>query len=529
MVVPSSEQEWLTCPVFEWDWDRLLDDTASRTQRPLPSSTFLASFVPVDLHVTTTRGFAMPLLQHLHLKGQVTETDDITENIDVTEESLEEIDDAQSSTLTRGQHARYQQLQAGDSWKEATRKEFRRLDQRVKAEQELYFKALETFWEKHHNHYKVGLESPFARYCFAYAQKYQEQWHGSYFSRYYGKCCQVLSLQHISQKANLAKKSFTLDSIHTKLVHICGEEEPPPTVTDKWQMCSPVFDESNMPTPLLLQDDPLALDLAKKHNASIVTTEETLAALLKLSGRIPMCHHHDGIVVLDLPLPHPMTPRECLSRGVTEGFYQTLSKHASPTHFVYTFVTLGRAKATRRILVRSNRRLQDNEKQPLCVHVQLEYFPNRGWEEISSHERAVWILENVLLDARVWVVRVCPSTMRSLQWEEMSVAHALASGSSSCSTSIDPMNHWETLFEVLLAMETIVEGNHLLCFEGSSISVHTASNDDRVIDIFEELNKAEAVYTGAVALRQCARMWHWNQERIPYTFPIKDDVAKNKG
>ena len=291
-----------------------------------------------------------------------------------------------------------------------------------------------------------------------------------------------------------------------------------------------------MPPPRLLQDDPLALDLAKKHNASIVTTDETLAELLKLSGRIPMYHHHgDGIVVLDLPLPHPMTtPRECLSRGVTEGFYQTLSKHASPT-IVYTLVTLGRTKqqATRRILVRSHRRVvQDGEKeqQPLSIHVQLEYFPNRGWEEIPSHERAVWILENVLLDARVWIVRVCPLTMRSLQWEEMSVAHALASSGNSCCsiTSMDPMNHWETLYEVLLAMETILEGNHLLCFEGSSISVHTASNDDRMIDIFEELNKAEAVYTGAVALRQCARMWHWNQERIPYTFPIKDDVAKNK-
>ena len=502
MVVPSSEQEWLSGAVYEWDWDRFLDDTHSRTQRPLPSSTVLASFVPIDLNVNSTRGLAMPLLQHLQFKGQVAETEEINEDIDDAEGTVEAIDDAQSSTLTRGQHARYQQLQSGDSWNETRRKEFRRLDQRVKAEQDLYFKALETFWEKHQNHYKVGLESPFARYCFAYTHKYQEQWHGS---RYYGKCRQVVSLQHISRKAK-ANPSFTLDSISTKVVHICGEE--PPTVAVDWETCSPVFEESNMPTPQFLQDDPLALDLAKKHNASVVTTEETLAALLKLSGRIPMSrNHNDGIVLLDLPLPHPTTPRECLSRGVTEGFYQTLSKHASPT-IVYTLVTLARTKTTTRrvILVRSSRRLQNDKKQPLCIHVQLEYFSNRGLEEIPSNERACWILENVLLDARVWVVRVCPSTLRSLQWEEMGVAHALASGgSTSIAPSIDPMNHWETLFEVLYVMEQMLEGSHLLCFEGSSISVHTESNDDRMIDISEALSKAErgSVHGGGCLATMC--------------------------
>ena len=42
------------------------------------------------------------------------------------------------------------------------RKEFRQLDQCVKAKQELYFKALKTFWKKHQNHLEVGLDSPFA-------------------------------------------------------------------------------------------------------------------------------------------------------------------------------------------------------------------------------------------------------------------------------------------------------------------------------------------------------------------------------
>jgi hypothetical protein len=355
----------------------------------------------------------------------------------------------------------------------------------------------------------------------------------------------VVSLQHVSRHAFSQKTrktttttshSFTLDSISRQVVHIaCGEEEPS-TVVDEWETCSPVFKESDMPTPKLLQDDPLALDLAKEHNASIVTTEETLQTLLQLSAhaKIPMSRRH-GVVILDIPLPQPTTPRDCVSRGVTEGFYQALSKNTSSA-VVYTLLTLpssNKAAPTKfcRVLVRSSsrsRRLQDETKQPLTIHVQLEYFPNRGWEEIPSYERTLWILDKVLFDARVLVVRVCPSTMRSLSWEETGVAHALASGTTVFS-SIDPMNHWQALLEVLYAMETMLEGSHLLCFENSSISVHTASNeDDAVIDIYDELSKAEAVYTGAAALRQCARVWRWNQDRVPYTFPIKDDVAKSK-
>jgi hypothetical protein len=475
----------------------------------------------------------MPLLQHLQFKEKAKETDDVSEDAAAAaavEETIEAIDDAQSSTLTKGQHARYLQLQSGDSWNEGKRKEFRQLHHRVKEERDLYHKALETFWDKHRERYRVGLESPFSRYCFAYVSMYEQQWHGP---KYYGKCRQVVSLQHVSLDAFSQKMrkssshSFTIDSISHQVVHVRGEE--PPTVVD-WENCSPVFEASNMPASKLLYDDPLALDLAKEHDAAIVTTRETLQTLLQLSAfaKVPMSRR-DGVVILDMPLPQPTTPRDCVSRGVTEGFYQALSNNTSPS-LVYTLLTLpSKTEATRsrRVLVRSNRRLQDDKKQTISVHAQLEYFPNRGWEEIPSYERTLWILDKLLFDARVLVARVCPSTMRPLTWEETGVAHALASGTTVFS-SIDPMNHWHALREVLYAMETMLEGNHLLCFENSFISVHTASEDDRVIDIYDELNKAEAVYTGAVALRTCARVWRWNQDRIPYTFPIKDGKAKNK-
>jgi hypothetical protein len=473
----------------------------------------------------------MPLLQHLQFKEKAAEIENVDEDTAAAvEESVEAIDDAQSSTLTRGQHARYLQLQSGDSWNETKRKEFRQLHQRVKEEQDSYHKALETFWDKYRERYKVGLQSPFSRYYFAYISKYEEQWHGP---KYYGKCRQVVSLQHVSRDAfsrktrKTSSQSLTIDAISHRVVHVCGEE--PPTVLD-WENCSPVFERSNMPIPKFLQDDPLALDLAKEHDAFIVTTRETLQTLLQLSAhaKIPMSRR-DGVVILDIPLPQPTTPRDCVSRGVTEGFYQALSNNAPPS-FVYTLLTLpSRTAVTRscRVLVRSSRRLQDDKEQPISIHVQLEYFPNRGWEEIPSYERTFWILDKVLFGARVLVARVCPFTMRALSWEETGIAHALASGTTAFSL-IDPMNHWQALLEVLYTMETMLEGNHLLCFENSSISVHTASEDEGIFDIYDELNKAEAVFTGAVALRTCARVWRWNQDRIPYTFPIKDDKTKNK-
>jgi hypothetical protein len=80
----------------------------------------------------------------------------------------------------------------------------------------------------------------------------------------------------------------------------------------------------------------------------------------------------------------------------------------------------------------------------------------------------------------------------------------------------------------LHSFETLAVGHHLLCLSplSTSISVHTAclsETDEKSIHVTEELNKADAVYTGAAALRQCARLWQWNEDRIPYTFPISKE------
>ena len=204
---------------------------------------------------------------------------------------------------------------------------------------------------------------------------------------------------------------------------------------------------------------------------------------------------------------------------------------SSSSVHVYTLLTLptttrSTTTKSRRVLVRSTRRLQQNDDDtPLHVHVHLEYFLIRGWEEPTCYERALWILDKVL-HFNVAVANVCPETFRVLQWQEVGVAHALASTENPILPSnMDPMNHWEALLQVLHAMETMQEGQHLLCLESRSISVHMASDKTATIDLNSEFEKADSVYTGPAALRQCARVWRWKEERVPYTFPIQQSEA----
>lgn len=584
MIVPSSSQEdFLTQSVYEWNWNEFLQETTQqRTPRPLPSSTVLASLVPA-----ASQGLDMPLLQHLKplIKGY-NEQESPTQNTTVNNDALvvvDAIDDKTSSTLTRGQHARYLQLESGsESWNVGRRKEFRKLSQRVQQEQELYRQAMEVFWERHVEQYKIGLQHQVARYCMAYAKLYHSSYRGA---RHFGPCSQVISLQHVSKAAFTdsarvdTNNNLTLDSFSSRVVHETnnGEKRTIVAANVDWDSVVPVWNESNIPPVSFLDNDVLALELAKQHGASIVTTEETLQTLLQVSGdelthwMIPMTRrrHGDGsIVLLDLPIPRPNIPRTCVSKGVTEGLYQALlsaSKCASndtddrhqkdARGYTYILLTLPGNAGThkpstksRNILVRSRRRLYTNaaaasdQPQSICIQSQLEYFFNcrACWEESTSYERAGWILNKLLLYQETRLARVDPSTMKVLLWEQVGVAHALAFSKQSGinqTRMMDPMNHFQALVQVLYAMDTLPAGEHVLCLPSAStsISVHaacpasTTTSADATIDLEQEFKNADAVYTGAVALRQCARAWRWNEDRIPYTFPIKEESGKGAG
>ena len=278
-----------------------------------------------------------------------------------------------------------------------------------------------------------------------------------------------------------------------------------------------VFTEANMPSIQLLQNDSLAIKLSKKHGANIVTTKETLETLLQVAGdestrwMIPATKNDDSLVVLDLPMPQPTIPRECVSKGVTEGLNQSLSHSVPPSDggYTYTLLTLpfrASGKSRCKVLVRSRRRLYNEQQEPLCIRTHLEYFPSRGMEEFTSYERSTWMLDS-LLKEQSKMARVHPSTMTILTMG--------TSGCGSCSGfSKEPCtlgrngSHASlgSTRDSLALVGNSCRWSHLLCLSplSTSISVHTACPSETeakgTINVTEELNKADAVYTGAAAL-----------------------------
>jgi hypothetical protein len=190
--------------------------------------------------------------------------------------------------------------------------------------------------------------------------------------------------------------------------------------------------------------------------------------------------------------------------------------------------------------------------QTIRLRVHVEYFPERGEEILSSYERSLWILDQLLF-SKSMAGRIDPSFCTLLKWEETSVAHALAGSSSSTLSSpspsghktLDPMDHWHRLAQLLQAIPTIGRsGSFLLCFPGrgtpnlspTSASVHkeietegttaaAAGDRDAVIDIEQELNMAGQVLLGLTGVARSIRDWAWKEERVSFTFPT---LAQNK-
>ena len=294
MVVPATQQDLLdeSFDAYEQDLDGFLEKISTgRIPRPLPSSTVLAAaaaaaaqHVVEGTTISTRRGLAMPLLEHLQFQQDNPLEQTAQGETTTTSENVEQVDHGGSSTLTKGQHARYLQLISTQSLTTATRKEFLRLRKRVQQEQQVYKQAMEAFWQRHVQRFKIGLESEAAKYCAAYAKQYQVQYQQHQYPHCFGPCRQVISLQPHAQDSS----SFpnVLDSISSHVVHVSSLHESPTTRSTDWQPPErvPVFAESKMPPLLLLADDNKAMELAKQHNASIVTTHETLQSLLQLSG-----------------------------------------------------------------------------------------------------------------------------------------------------------------------------------------------------------------------------------------------------
>jgi hypothetical protein len=173
------------------------------------------------------------------------------------------------------------------------------------------------------------------------------------------------------------------------------------------------------------------------------------------------------------------------------------------TQAVYSLWTLpGKNTAGRkptRVLIRTLVRLKDStSKLPVRLRAHVEYFSSSSMirnnngdvvdhdlvrrsdrKEIpSSYETSLWILDQVLFGHKVSCLqyRIDPTTCTILGWDPTSIAHAFAvSGSdrdpnSACKSTYSvrhgPLDHWESLIQLLQSIPSIDVSDCLLCLPG---------------------------------------------------------------
>ena len=388
----------------------------------------------------------------------------------------------------------------------------------------------------------------------------------------------------------------------------------------------------------LLCEDTIARNLALKFKADSVITSKALMSLLLLPGhataRWTMAFslenleenisdrvggntgdktNEDGetcgtdkrrrsweATFIEDPIPHPITARECLSIGINEALYHHVmtATHDDPkeqhSHTqtgrsanVYTLLTLPQSHSkvlvrSTNILLQANQTTNDNEddaqhsqQTPIQLHAHLEYFAERGMEEYTSYDRAVWLMQKILQPKAIVVAcRVDPKRAEIVRMEEKSLAHALLTPSSedddiidkklgvnssivvhgSCGDTPHVVQHFQAMVDVMQGIQTVKQGRHggrfVICLPGvgggmvtsypsTTATVHQALKEEGTadnaatttiarkdtktvdIDIDRELCEADAVFLGKSALYECFRSWEWNDSRIAYTFPLQ--------
>ena len=493
--------------------------------------------------------------------------------------------------LTPGQQKRYLQLTGQHQTERRTdleRKELKRLNAIVTQEQQIYREALAKFYATHSDRFLLGFKTPqhpayrFASFASSASEAANEPWKASTgVCTRFGKCRQVLSLQLPGLASSSSKKEQrpSVDVASLKFETVFKTSTMPPDFKGPLPTGNnsiPPPSRESLPTKMLLRDDKTAKELAIKHKASIVTTAETLESLLQLPGDLATQwiiyastlsakdkggnekDYSSNIFLLDVPLAQAfLSPRACLEAGFQEGLYQWLggstgdeSQSPDPQiQYMYslwilpppTTITLSRRSTPVRVLVRSTIRLV-SDGCPVRFRSRVEYFPERGAELPTSYEKALWILDQLVLGASAMTctARIDPRTCEVLGWEETSVAHAFAGDLGTTSTT-DPMMHWQGLLQLLQSVPTIGHGTDgLLCLPGRdiqaplvSVSVNAKSGpqEESVVDLDTVFQQAGAVVLNADALRRCPRDWKWeDDERVPFTFPIVKDskVSKKK-
>ena len=489
----------------------------------------------------------------------------------------EDIDNPEFSTITPGQHKRYLQLTKGERAQKRTQQEkveLAKLSKVITQEQIKYRAALSAFFEKHTARFLAAFQDsnhtahPFVKYATLAARLQNQIWCNKPNKELqYGKYLQTFSVE-IPRKAPGTKKLAPLvdfDSLRFEKLPVgvvtdipCLKEFPDPGAS----INPPHTKRTPLRSPLCQDEN--AQRLAFENAATLITTSESLEALLQLPGEattkwLSSVSTVDGegnqkVIILDFPFRQCFrTPRRCLEEGLQEGVYQQLSNLSSDTtgkaqapvqhsYYLWTLPTIastGRNLSRQhcKIIVRTSTRLLSGGN-PVCLRTHAEFFPERGRELASSYEKALWILDQKLLGAHsvTRTARIDSTTCKIIEWETTSTALALVDSEEHSSTNnkaaVDA--HWHGMIQILCAVHSVpvAEGtSYLLSLPGrgvltptSSVTVHAVEKktENAVVDLRKELAEADTVMMGVDPVALSTRCWRWDaSDRADSTFPLK--------
>eukprot|EP00934_Nitzschia_sp_Nitz4_P005437 Nitzschia sp. Nitz4//scaffold68_size99682//16776//18593//NITZ4_004554-RA/size99682-processed-gene-0.35-mRNA-1//-1//CDS//3329556563//5427//frame0 len=523
---------------------------------------------------------------------------------------LLDLDNPAFSTITSVQHAKYiklvlrqdahyqqQQQQQPQQQRRRTPAEKRFLQflsPILRKEQQAYQQAVRRLWEESQNTRLIvspALLGVSQWACQEHKRINDQRWGPDPPPLTFGRCLQTISLMQGMPQLDVQNLDIQPIWTDTRDDKDSGSFTLP-QVGDK-VLRSPKQTLFPVDHSMIHQDKKL-LELAAQTQADIVTTHEVLETLLRLpedfatrwtalatpTSLESSSRTYPSVVLLETIQQVFPSPRECLTYGLQEAMAQQAQQgDASSFRFSYSLWTLPalphdrrKGKSTVRVLIRTTQRLWKESTtmenpattMPLTdsnvvIRAHVEYFPERGLEVLSSYERSLWILDQ-LVGSTTKVARVDATTGRILQWQDGSVAHAFAQeGSVYASPNFSTSKHdsatkntlmqgWGHVQLLLQTIPSIVPeadpasatedqqqrllqpSQRLLHLPGpqSSVSIHAPKGTQDVstpttLDLQPLLANANGVWMHPEALQSCVCPWMWDiRDRIPNTFPFAE-------
>jgi hypothetical protein len=416
-----------------------------------------------------------------------------------------------------------------------------------------------------------------------YIHSYKKAWLSSMTSegRYYGPCIQTISVNHRS--SNYYSGSETIHGGTNAQITLIETMSPkfvfqrtigkPLSVVNVERLREVLREGTclraqknivrSCPESFLLCKDADAQRLAEEYNAQVVLTDRVMMSLIKdskwilpLSQKQVMQSNNRSkvIVYIEDPLPTSCFSRDCLSFGLLDSLYGSLCLDSSDTGIVptgrqynYTVLNFVGTSSSFRVLVRSETFLLDEDGGPLSLDVSLEYFPDRGMEIIPVRDRTQWLVQKMLHSkTKQLLFRIDPETAKILCMEEKGVADVLTSEDptrdekganslgdfESVENDSSPDELIQRMMELCYATTKLkhdFSSRNIICYPAryqlnTSIashqvaSVHKETKDASLVDVIHEIDDSYQVL-----LTPTFRQWSWTHDRVPYTFPWKDE------